>query len=348
MQYIKDLSLEELKNWLKENDEPAYRSGQIFQWLYASAVRDFSQMTNLPAGLREKLANGFEISPLRLANKLVSFSDNTEKYLLELGDNRTVESVVMPYLPAGRQVRARCTICISTQVGCRFHCVFCASGKRGLIRNLSYGEIVEQVVLGRQEGHNITHIVFMGMGEPLDNLDNVIKAIGVFNHPQGFNIGARRMTISTCGIPAGIRKLMALHWQVELSVSLHAPTDELRSRLMPINRQYPLKTLIKELKEYISRTNRQVTFEYIMIEGLNSSDNDAVLLGRMLKGMNCKVNLIPFNPTSAVSNFRPPIASKIKRFQKALSDAGVKNTLRDSRGADIQGACGQLSLLSKV
>jgi len=341
MRYIKDLSLDELNAWLKDNNEWRMRRQQIFHWLYSDCVRSFDGMTNLPAPLREKLAKHFEISPLRLSNKLVSFIDNTEKYLLELPDGRTVESVVMPY-------PRRCTICISTQVGCRFHCVFCASGKRGLIRNLSSGEIVEQVALGRQEGHKITHIVFMGMGEPLDNLDSVIKAIGVFNHPQAFNIGARRMTISTCGIPAGIKKLMSLHLQVELSVSLHAASDELRSRLMPINKQYPLKTLMKELKEYIGQTNRQVTFEYIMIDKLNSSDGDALLLARLLKGMNCKVNLIPFNTTSAARDFKPPIASEIKRFQKTLAVEGVKNTLRDSRGADIQGACGQLSLSTKV
>lgn len=341
MRCIKDLSLEEIKAWLKENNEPTYRAGQIFQWLYGSAVRDFSQMSNLSALLREKLSKNFESSPLRLVNKLVSFIDNTEKYLLELKDGYTIESVVMPY-------PRRCTICISTQVGCRFHCVFCASGKRGLIRNLSSGEIAEQVVLGKQEGHKITHIVFMGMGEPLDNLDNVINAIRVFNNPNAFNIGARRVTISTCGIPAGIRKLMDLHLQVELSVSLHAPTDELRSRLMPINKQYPLKALIKELKEYIGRTNRQVTFEYIMIDKLNSLDKDAVLLGRLLKGMECKVNLIPFNATTAAKEFKPPIASGIKRFQATLAADGVKNTLRDSRGADIQGACGQLSLSTRV
>ena len=340
MRFIKELSLKELKEWLKENQEPAYRAEQIFHWLYSACVKDFDGMTNLSAPLREKLAGHFEISPLRLSNKLVSFIDNTEKYLLELPDGRTIESVVMPY-------PRRCTICISTQVGCRFHCVFCASGKKGLIRNLAQDEIVEQVILGKQEGHKITHIVFMGMGEPLDNLDNVIKAIGIFNNPNAFNIGARRMTISTCGIPSGIKKLMDLHLQIELSVSLHAASDALRSRLMPINKQYPLKALIKELQEYIKRTNRQVTFEYIMIDKLNSSDQDALMLVRLIKGMNCKVNLIPFNTTSAASNFKPPMASEIKRFQKILSDEGVTNTLRDSRGADIQGACGQLSLSSR-
>jgi len=340
MRCIKELSLTELKEWLKANDEPTYRAGQLFHWLYAAGVKDFDGMTNLSAPLRQKLTGQFLISPLKLSNKLVSFIDNTEKYLLELTDERTIESVVMPY-------PRRCTICISTQVGCRFHCVFCASGKKGLIRNLGQDEIIEQVVLGKQEGHKITHIVFMGMGEPLDNLDNVIKAIGVFNSPDAFNIGARRMTISTCGIPSGIRKLMDLHLQIELSVSLHAASDELRSRLMPINKQYPLKTLIKELKEYIERTNRQVTFEYILIDNLNASDQDALLLARLLKGMNCKVNLIPFNTTAAASTFKPPIASGIKRFQTRLTAEGLKNTLRDSRGADIQGACGQLSLSTR-
>ena len=297
-------------------------------------------MTNLSAPLRQKLTKQFEISPLRLVNKLGSFIDKTEKYLLELPDGQTIESVIMPY-------PRRCTICVSTQVGCRFHCVFCASGRNGLIRNLTQDEIIEQVVLGKREGHRITHIVFMGMGEPLDNLDNVIKAIGLFNSPDAFNIGARRMTISTCGIPAGIRRLMDLRLQIELSVSLHAASDELRSRLMPINKQYPIKNLIKELKEYINQTNRQVTFEYILIDKLNSSESDALLLSRLLRGMNCKVNLISFNDTAADSGFNPPIASDIKRFQATLTAEGLKNTLRDSRGGDIQGACGQLSLSAK-
>jgi 23S rRNA (adenine2503-C2)-methyltransferase len=341
MPCIKELSLPELEQWLKEHGEPAYRAGQIFYWLYKASVTDFDKMTNLSAPLREKLAGHFDMAPLKLRRKLISAIDTTEKYLLQLKDGPTIESVVMPY-------PKRCTICISTQAGCRFHCVFCASGKKGLIRNLAVDEITEQVTLAKQAGHKITNIVFMGMGEPLDNIDNLIKAICLFNNHKAFNLGARRMTISTCGIPSGIRKLMDLHLQVELSISLHAATDELRSQLMPINKQYPLKILIQELKEYIKHTNRQVTFEYTLINNFNSSDQDAVRLARLIKGINCKVNLIPFNATSTAGNFKPLPASEIKRFEAALSAEGVKSTLRDSRGADIQGACGQLSLSSKT
>jgi 23S rRNA (adenine2503-C2)-methyltransferase len=340
MRCIKELSLPELKSWLIDTRAPGYRAKQIFHWLYRAGVRSFEEMSDLPGPLRKSLAGRFSLSPLVLTEKLVSAADRSEKYLLTLKDGHTIESVVMPY-------PRRCTICVSTQAGCRFHCVFCASGKKGLKRGLSAGEIIEQVLLAKQEGHPITHIVFMGMGEPLDNPDSLFKAIEMFNHSNAFNIGARRMTISTCGIPDGIKRLIDLHLQVELSVSLHAAGDELRSRLMPVNRQYPLKTLIKELQEYIKRTNRQVTFEYIMIDKLNSSDKDALLLAKLLRSMNCKVNLIPFNAAAPGLDFKPPGAPVIARFRKTLADNGVKNTIRDSRGADIRGACGQLSLDSE-
>lgn len=202
--------------------------------------------------------------------------------------------------------------------------------------------------MGTRQERRITHIVFMGMGEPLDNIDNVVNAIRIFNHPKAFNIGARRMTISTCGIPEGIRRLIDLKLQVELSVSLHASNNELRSRLMPVNKQYPLQTLTKELLEYTKKTNRQITFEYIMLDGLNLSDKNAQELGQLLKGIRCKINLIPFNDTKIASGLKPPAASAIKRFQRALNDKSLKNTVRDSRGGDINGACGQLSLSSKT
>ncbi|MDI6732522.1 MAG: 23S rRNA (adenine(2503)-C(2))-methyltransferase RlmN [Planctomycetota bacterium] len=338
MRFIKDLSFEELVFWIKEQNESPYRASQIFAWLYQKFVDDFDTMTDLSSSLRRKLKSQFELSPLELKKKLVSALDNTEKYLFALKQDDTIESVVMPY-------ERRCTICISSQVGCRFHCVFCASGKKGFIRNLSSGEIIEQIVIARQQGHKITHIVFMGMGEPLDNLNNVIKIIKLLNNPNGFNIGARRITISTCGIPESIAKLADLDLQIELSVSLHSARDELRSRLMPINRKYPLSVLLKTIKEYISRTNRQITFEYTLIKDNNSSDKDAVSLAKLLKGLNCKVNLIPFNISPLSKRIvEPATREDMITFQSVLKSHGIKSTLRNSRGADIQGACGQLSL----
>ncbi|MFH0887689.1 MAG: 23S rRNA (adenine(2503)-C(2))-methyltransferase RlmN [Planctomycetota bacterium] len=338
MHYIKELSFGELGAWLKKHGEQSYRARQIFYWLYQKTVSDFDDMTDIGISLRSKLKDGFRVSSLQLMRKLVSAIDNTQKYLLELTDKNTVESVVMPY-------ESRCTICISTQVGCRFHCVFCASGKRGLIRDLSPAEIVEQVIVGKQQGNPITHIVFMGMGEPLDNTDNVIKAILILNDPNAFNIGARRITISTCGIPEGIDKLMSLNLQIELSVSLHGATDEVRNRLMPINKKYPLPILIKKIKEYINKTNRQVTFEYTLIDGINSSDKDALALAKLIRGIDCKVNLIPFNTSTVMKTSGNPVSlTNVKKFQSVLERKNIKITIRHSRGADIQAACGQLSL----
>lgn len=352
MRCIKELSFEELGEWLKQHGEQSYRARQIFYWLYQKTVSDFGDMTDLGVSLRKKLQDKFDISSLQLTRKLVSAIDNTQKYLLELDDKNTIESVIMPY-------ERRCTICISTQVGCRFHCVFCASGKRGLIRNLSPAEIIEQVIVGKQQGNplrgehqrsspvrdQITHIVFMGMGEPLDNLDNVTKAILLFNDPNAFNIGARRITISTCGIPEGIEKLISLNLQIELSVSLHGATDEVRNRLMPINKKHPVLTLIKKIKEYINRTNRQVTFEYTLIDGVNSSDKDASALAKLIRGIDCKVNLIPFNTSPAMKTLGNSVSlTKAKKFQSVLERKNIKTTIRHSRGVDIQAACGQLSL----
>jgi 23S rRNA (adenine2503-C2)-methyltransferase len=350
MRNIKDLSFEELGNWFIEYQEKPYRTQQVFSWLYQEAISDFDEMTDLSIKLRKQLKDNFELDCLSHRDKrLVSDIDKTEKYLLRLKDGYSIETVVMPY-------QRRCTICLSSQVGCRFHCVFCASGKRGLMRNLSAGEILEQVVIAKREGHNVTHIVFMGMGEPLDNFDNVIRAIKIFNHPDAFCIGARRITISTSGIPEGIDKLISLNLQIELSVSLHSAIDEVRCRLMPINKKYPLSVLMQTLKEYIQKTNRQITFEYVLIDGVNSSAQDALLLAKLLQGVNCKVNLIPFNVSNVVSRhpqsrlggtvgqYQPVSFIQAKRFQDKLKASGVKTTIRHSRGADIQAACGQLTM----
>ncbi|MFH1228032.1 MAG: 23S rRNA (adenine(2503)-C(2))-methyltransferase RlmN [Planctomycetota bacterium] len=336
---IKDLSESELAKWLKKNGQPAFRLKQISQWLYAKPVNEFSQMTNLSLELRSKLESSFSLYSLTLTNRQISQLDKTEKYLLGTGDNYHIESVVMPY-------RDRCTVCVSTQIGCRHACSFCASGASGFKRDLKPTEILDQIAMSKAFSHEVTHIVFMGMGEPLDNLDNVFSAIKVINSPEGFNIGARRITVSTAGIPDGIARLSRSGLQIELSVSLHSPFNTVRNRLMPINKKYPIELLIEICREYVAKTNRQITFEYILISGVNESVQDAEALAVLLKGLKCQVNLIAFNPHSLVHYPEPmktPSVENIIRFQECLFKLKVHTTMRQSRGQDIDAACGQLS-----
>jgi 23S rRNA (adenine2503-C2)-methyltransferase len=295
-------------------------------------------MTNLSLELRNKLTKAFDLSALKEVTKQVS-SDKTEKFLFATSDNQHIETVVMPY-------HNRCTICVSTQVGCRYGCRFCASGADGFKRNLTQAEILDQIIHAKQSGHEVTHIVFMGMGEPLDNIDNLLNAIRLINAPDGLNIGARRITISTVGLPEGIMKLSELGLQVELSVSLHSAGNALRNRLMPINKRYPLETLIDTCREYVKKTNRQITFEYLLVAGLNDADKDAAALVKLLKDIKCQVNLIPFNAHSDVrcaEPMRPPTIDDIIRFQEQLYELGINVTVRESRGQDISAACGQLA-----
>lgn len=344
--HLKDLSLPELEKWLIARKEPAYRAKQIFQWLYQKAAADFTEMTNLSLALRDQLQKEFTFSSLKLSQRLVSAIDSTEKYALTTADNLLIETVVMPYSD-------RCTICLSTQVGCRHGCAFCASGARGFKRNLAPGEMLDQITTARQFKHTVTHVVFMGMGEPMDNLDNVLKAVQTINSPDGFGIGGRRITISTAGLPEGIIKLQQVYSalpQIELSVSLHAPNNALRNKLMPINRQYPVETLIQTCRDYIAATNRQITFEYILIDKLNSSRKDAEALADLLKGIKCQVNLIVFNPQSISKQgetFQPPDEEAIIDFQDVLFKRKIPCTLRASRGKDISAACGQLAMSKK-
>ena len=328
---IKSLSLEELSKVLKSWGEPAFHAQQIFAWIYKKKAKDFAAMTNLPSQLREKLKHKFSLSSLKLRTILRS-SDATEKFLFELEDGNLIETVSIP-------AERRITGCISSQAGCKFACRFCASGALGFKRNLTCAEILEEVL----NFAKVTHIVFMGTGEPLDNYDNVLKAIRIINSPQGLNIGARRITISTSGIIPAIKRLAEEGLQIELSVSLHAADNKTRDLIMPVNKKYPLKELISVCKEYIRQTNRQVTFEYILIAGLNSSLQSARNLGTMLKGMNCKVNLIPANPVKELKVL-PPEKKEILTFKDSLLKSGINVTLRRPRGTDIDAACGQLRL----
>lgn len=336
MKDIKELGLKELQAALAGLGGQRFHSGQILSWIYKKGVLDFNAMSDLPLALRRRLKEEFYILNLRSIEKLKS-ADGTEKLLFGLRDKNFVEAVVIP-------AERRITGCVSTQVGCRFSCRFCASGMEGFKRNLTASEMTEEVLyLKGNSGGRLTHIVFMGTGEPMDNYDNVLKAIRIINSPDTFNIGARRITISTSGIIPGIKRLSGEGLQVELSVSLHAADEKSRSAIMPVNKIYPLKDLINACREYIGKTNRQVTFEYILIKDKNSTLQDAQKLGRILKGMDCKVNLIPCNVIEEIK-MRPPEKAQVLSFRDHLLESGVNVTLRKPRGPDIEAACGQLRL----
>jgi len=338
MQDIKELSLKELEDKLLSWGSPKYYARGIFDWIYQKGAYEFSRMSNLPAPLRKKLTDEFSILGLALAD-LQESSDKTIKFLFELADKNLVEAVSIP-------TARRVTGCISSQVGCKFSCKFCASGLEGFKRNLSVGEILDEVFYLKNNAQEVdlTHIVFMGTGEPLDNYENVLKAIRVINSPQGFNIGARRITISTSGIIPGIKKLQFEDLQIELSISLHVADDKLRSQIMPVNRKYPLADLISCCQEYIAKTNRQITFEYILIKGFNSDISAAEKLISLLKDLRlAKVNLISANPILELKIF-PPIEREVLLFKNKLFASGINVTLRKERGQDIDAACGQLRL----
>ncbi len=334
---IKGLTLAELEAALKERGEDSFHARQIFSWIYKKGVSDFSAMSDLSVGLRRLLEKEFSAGSISLAEKLKS-ADGTQKLLLRLKDANLIEAVIIP-------AQDRVTGCVSTQVGCKYVCRFCASGMLGFKRNLTTDEMVEEALFlkSNSQGNKLTHLVFMGIGEPLDNYDNLLKAIRIINSPDGLNIGARRITISTAGVIGAIERLSHEKLQVELSVSLHAADDKTRSLVMPINKIYPLAQLVAACRKYIEKKNRQITFEYILIKGINSDLPNARRLGKILSGLNCKVNLIPANPVNQL-NAKPPDKSEILSFKDALLESGINATLRRPRGEDIRAACGQLRL----
>src|SRR5256886_3147628 len=350
-------TLPQLQQWLVERGEPPFRAKQLFSWLYQRLVTDFSAMTNLPTTLRSQLAQEASIGPMIVRSELHSKDDRTRKILLELADGKLIESVLMLYPPLGEN-SPRATVCVSTQAGCAFGCTFCATGQMGFDRHLSAGEIVAQVLFFARELRadpwtaaglpgsapidHITNIVLMGMGEPLHNYDNVLQALRILNSADGFNLGARHMTVSTVGLVPAIRKLSQEPLQVNLAISLHAPTNELRSQTMPVNRKYPLQELLAACQDYIAATGRQVTFEYVLLSGVNDTPEYAHLLGELLAplGQFAHVNCIPVNATSA--SYRPPGPDAIRAFRNILFEHGISNTVRAERGDDIAAACGQL------
>lgn len=330
---IRDLTLEEIENELVNRGEKKYRAKQIFAWLYRN-VETFEEMTDLPKELIAKLKDSFYIKNLTMKNFQKS-KDGTIKYLFQLHDGHAIESVIMKYKYGN-------TACVSNQVGCKMGCNFCASAKIGFIRNLTPGEIVSQVLeIEKQSGEKISNVVFMGIGEPLDNYDNVIKAIRLMNNPKGLNIGARHISISTCGLVHNIRKLADENMQCNLCISLHSSKDEVRTSMMPINKVYTISEIIEACKYYIEKTNRRITFEYALVDGVNDSLEDALHLSKLLKGMLCHVNLIPINKIKD-GIYEKSSTEKILAFRDFLNEKGIVATVRRELGSDISAACGQL------
>jgi 23S rRNA (adenine2503-C2)-methyltransferase len=341
---IKTLQLEELGEKLRELGEPGYRSKQIADWLYKKRVESFEEMTDLPHELRGRLANLFCFDRLEVVRVLGS-RDTTRKFLFRLGDGNLIESVLIPASPAlYGQKSDRRTICISTQVGCAYGCKFCASGLEGFSRNLRANEIIDQMIaVERESGDKIDNIVFMGMGEPLANFDNVLRAIRIINAPWGLGIGARRITVSTSGLAPQIRKLADEPLQIRLAVSLHGATDKVRDQIMPINRRYNLDTLLSACDYYVAHRKQRLTFEYILIEGVNDSDEQAAALVKHARRLTAKVNLIPYNTVEGLPWSRP-LRNRQEMFLSILRAEGIAATLRREKGHDIGAACGQLRL----
>ncbi len=341
---IKSLQLEELGEKLRELGEPSYRSRQIADWLYKKRVESFEEMTDLPHELRGRLANLFGFDRLEVVRVLGS-RDTTRKFLFRLADGNLIESVLIPASPAlYGQKSDRRTICISTQVGCAYGCKFCASGLEGFSRNLRANEIIDQIItVERESGDKIDNIVFMGMGEPLANFDNVLRAIRIINAPWGLGIGARRLTVSTSGLAPKIRKLADESLQIRLAVSLHGATDKVRDQIMPINRRYNLDTLLSACDYYAARKKQQLTFEYILIAGVNDADDQANLLAQHARRLSAKVNLIPYNTVEGLEWSRPS-RNRQEKFLSILRAREVAATLRTEKGNDIDAACGQLRL----
>ena len=333
---VLNLTGAELRKQFKNFSLESYRADQVHQWIYEKGVYNFDQMTNLSVTLRETLKKNFKIGMPEVVEKQLSEGDKSVKLLLKLASGDLVEAVQM-------QVEARRTVCISSQVGCKFHCAFCASGQAGFFRNLSMGEIVAQILVARdQDPHKkLTNIVFMGIGEPFDNYVEMMRTIRQLNSKNGLGLGARRITISTCGIIPKIEQLAEEGLQIELSVSLHGHNDSVRGSIMPVNKAFPVKTLIEACKKYVKKTKRSITFEYILVQGINAGVKEAEGLGRLLRGMLCKVNLIPYNPIAEFPH-EAPSYPEVVAFQQTLQGYGVKTTVRFSKGQDIQAACGQL------
>ena len=343
---IFSLVLEELAAHVVAAGQPAYRGKQVADWLYKKRVSSYVEMTDLPQALRTQLAAEFEYPKAEVVRVLGS-KDTTQKFLFRLHDANLIESVLIPASPALYGERSdRRTICVSSQVGCAFGCKFCASGLDGWTRNLDAGEIVQQLIaVESATGEKIDNVVFMGMGEPLANLQNLKRAIAIINAPWGLGIGARHITVSTSGLAPQIRELAEEPTQFRLALSLHGATDEVRSQIMPVNRKFPLKMLLEACDYYVAK-KRRIMFEYILIGGVNDSDEQAHALSKIAKRLSAKINLIPYNTVEGLDWSRPSRARQ-ERFHSIVREHGVVATLRREKGHDIAAACGQLRLQTK-
>ncbi|HHW61048.1 MAG TPA: 23S rRNA (adenine(2503)-C(2))-methyltransferase RlmN [Syntrophomonadaceae bacterium] len=341
------LQMEEMEELMQSLGEPSFRGRQVYKWIYQKGINSFYEMSDLPKHLRTKLDEHCVISMPRLLKQRVSH-DGTRKYLLELKDKKRIESVI---IPQSYEKEDKYTLCLSTQVGCPVGCAFCATGKSGFQRNLEAYEIVGQLLSSRRELSRklrsnaeslITSVVYMGMGEPLLNYDATLKSIHILNEHRGINLGQRHITISTAGEVNGIKRLARENMQITLAVSLHAPNDVLRNKLVPLNRKYNLAVLMDAIEEYMSINNRRVTIEYVLLDQINNSEKEARELISLIKPLNCHVNLIPYNEVKGLP-FKRPSRLSIQSFYRILLEAGMPVTLREERGKDIEAACGQLA-----
>lgn len=332
---IKSMTLSELKQEITEMGEKSFKATQIYSWLHKHGADSFNEMTNISKEFRSKLEINYDIYGCTIEKKLVSVYDETVKYLFRLYDGELIESVVMKY-------KYGYTICVSSQVGCKMGCRFCASGIAGFVRNLSASEILSQIYTAQKDlGIRISHIVMMGVGEPLDNFDNVMRFLSLVSDENGLNISMRNISISTCGVVSGIYKLMEKKLQLTLSISLHAPNDEIRNQTMPVNSKWNVDTLLKACRDYTKATSRRISFEYAMINGVNDTDACARELGMKLKGMLCHVNLIPVNSVKE-RDYKKSSDNRIAQFIKILEKYGINVTVRRTLGSDINASCGQL------
>ena len=332
--HLKSMTLQELTAALQELGQPGYRAKQVFTWLH-KGVTAYEQMTNLPQGLRQKLAEKYPICPPQVVRKQESVKDGTIKYLWQLSDGNCVETVLMRYHYGN-------TVCISTEVGCRMGCAFCASTLGGLVRRLEPFEMLDQVLFTQVDsGLPVSHIVLMGIGEPLDNMENVLRFLELVNDPNGMHISMRHISLSTCGLVPKLDALAQLKLQLTLSVSLHAPSDEIRDTIMPVNKAYPTEELLAACRRYYEATNRRISFEYAMIDGVNDTPQHAKLLLKRLKGLPAHMNLIPLNHVEE-SPLKPSTRQAVQQFQKILEDGGIPATVRRTLGGDIDASCGQL------
>ena len=335
MEDIRSLDLREMLQLAERMEEKPFRGKQLFQWVHGHQVSSWDEMSNLSVKFREKLAEEFVLNPLHIEKKQLSKKKDTAKYLFKLPDGNYIESVWMKYHHGN-------SVCISSQVGCRMGCTFCASTLSGLARNLSAGEMLSQIYeIQRETGERVSNVIVMGMGEPLDNYDNLIRFVKLLSDQDGIRISQRNITVSTCGLVDGIRKLMKEKLQITLAISLHAPNDDIRQQTMPVARRYSMDELLLACRDYFQETKRRITFEYSMIRGVNDSAEQAVELAGRLRGLNCHINLIPLNEVKERSCSRSR-QTDIERFKKILEKQGMNVTIRREMGSDIDAACGQL------